>query len=115
MDQVPANPGPIGWVKFWKPKDDWYYLPTDTRRAYLDAYRRLTDDVQLNGACLLGTYACRGQSSWSRFEVWEFPSLQAVIDFTHELEEIGHYQYFSESNTVGRRYEKRGNADSWVI
>jgi hypothetical protein len=115
VDQAPVDPAPIGWVKFWKPKDDWYYLPADQRQAYLNAYEQVADVAQAGGARLVGAYACRGQSTWSRFEFWEFATLQAVIDFTHALEEIGHYQYFAESNTVGRRYEKRGRAESWVI
>ncbi len=107
--------GAIGWVKFWKPKDDWYYLEAAARAAYLDEYRRLVAQATAQGARLLGAYKCRGQSSWSRFEVWEFPDVQSIIDHTNRLEEVGHYQYFAESNSVGRRYEKAGTPESWVL
>lgn len=106
---------PVGWVKFWKPKDDWYYLDPEERQTYLNDYVAATEDVTAQGARLIGTYKCRGQSTWSRFEVWEFPELHLLIDFTHRLEEIGHFQYFAEENTVGRRYEKAGDAESWVL
>ncbi len=106
---------PVGWVKFWKPKDDWYYLQSDDRQVYLDAYIKAIDRAQLGGARLLGSYRCRGQSEWARFELWEFPDLQSIIDLTNELEEIGHFQYFAESNTVGRRYERNMDAKGWAI
>lgn len=106
---------PIGWMKFWKPKDDWYYLDPADREAYLKAYTDLVIEAEEKGARLLGAYKCRGQSKWARFELWEFPTLQAVVDFTNKLEEIGHFQYFAEDNTIGRRYERTGTPDSWVI
>jgi len=105
----------IGWVKFWKPKDDWYYLESDERQLYLDGYAKATNRAQLAGARLLGAYKCRGQSEWARFELWEFPDLQNIIDLTNDLEEIGHFQYFAESNTVGRRYERNMDAEGWAI
>ncbi|HBY93137.1 MAG TPA: hypothetical protein DEP84_04090 [Chloroflexi bacterium] len=110
-----ATAQPLGWVKFWKPTDDWYYLEPASRQAYLDSYGRCVARATERGARLLGTYKCRGQSRWARFEVWEFPDVQVIIDFTNDLEEVGHYQYFAEENTVGRRYERTGNAETWVI
>jgi Family of unknown function (DUF6616) len=111
-----ANPfSPIGWVKFWKPQDDWYYLTPEARQSYLDALARVTARATERGARQLGKYKCRGQSPWARFEVWEFPDLQALIDMTNDLEEIGHYRYFAEDHTVGYRYETAGQADTWVI
>lgn len=110
-----AQFSPIGWVKFWNPKDDWYYLTAEARQAYLQGLARVTARALEKGARQLGRYKCRGQSSWARFEVWEFPRLQVLIDFSNELEEIGHFQYFSEDHTVGYRYETPGQADTWVI
>lgn len=106
---------PIGWMKFWKPKDDWYYLEPTQREAYLKAWDTVVERATEEGARLLGVYKCRGQSSWSRFELWEFPDLDTLVRFSNNLEEIGHYQYFAEDNTVGRRYERVGDASSWVI
>ncbi len=106
---------PLGWIKLWKPKDDWYYLEPSERQAYLDAFANVIAGATEQGARLIGTYKCRGQSPWARFEVWEFPDLQVLIDMSNELEEIGHFQFFAEDHTVGRRYERRGDANSWVI
>ena len=106
---------PLGWIKFWKPKDDWYYLAPSERQSYLDDFARVVDQTTQKGGRLIGTYKCRGQSIWARFEVWEFPDVQTLIDFSNELEEIGHFQYFAEDHTVGRRYERAGQADSWII
>ncbi len=105
----------VGWFKRWKPTDDWYYLSEEDRHTYLSQREALFRDVQARGARLLGTYKVRGQSSWSRFECWEFPSVDAIVQFTNSLEEIRHYQYFQEENMVGRRYEPVPAADSWVI
>ena len=105
----------IGWVKFWTPKDDWYYLDKKERERYLEAFEQAANDARKAGAQLVGVYKCRGQSEWMRFEVWEFPSLEQIVDFTHSLEAIGHYQYFEEDNTVGRKYERTGSKSSWVI
>jgi len=109
------NSYPIGWIKFWKPKDDWYYLRPEERQVYFDGFKRAISRAESRGARLLGVYKCRGQSPWARFEVWEFPDLQVLIDLTNELEEIGHFQFFAEDHTVGRRYERTGDARSWVV
>jgi hypothetical protein len=106
---------PIGMIKFWKPKDDWYYLSPADRKVYLDSYANVVRRAEKSGAKLLGSYKCRGQSTWARFEVWEFPDLRDIIDFTNNLEEIAHFRYFAEENTVGRRYEKLNDPTSWVI
>ena len=106
---------PLGWIKFWKPKDDWYYLPPAERQTYLNNFAKVVARANERGARLIGTYKCRGQSPWARFEVWEFPDLQVLIDLSNDLEEIGHFQYFAEDHTLGRRYERVGAADSWVI
>ncbi len=110
-----TDPSPIGWVKFWKPKDDWYDLDAPSRQVYLDGLAKVLARAAERGGRLLGTYKCRGQSPWARFEVWEFPDVEVLIDFTNDLEQIGHYQYFAEDHTVGRRYERAGDAGSWVI
>jgi hypothetical protein len=106
---------PLGWIKFWTPKDDWYALDAKAREKYLDGLKTVEDRALSLGGRLIGTYKCRGQSSWARFEMWELPNLQALIEITNELEQIGHYQYFSESNTFGRQYMREGDPDSWVI
>lgn len=110
-----ATSEPIGWVRFWKPTDDWYYLDTETRQAYLEAFESVKSRVLEQGAQLLGAYRCRGQSPWARFEVWEFPNLETLIEMTHALETIGHFQYFAEDHTVGRRYEFQGDYQSWML
>lgn len=106
---------PLGWVKFWKPKDDWYYLDPLERQTYLDSFAQVVARTTERGGRLIGTYKCRGQSPWARFEVWEFPDLQVLIDLTQDLEQIGHFQFFAEDHTVGRRYERIGDPGSWVI
>jgi hypothetical protein len=106
---------PIGWVRFYKPKDDWYYLAPQAREAYMDGLATAVERAEARGARLLGSYRCRGQSRWARFEVWEFSDVQALIDFTQALEEIRHFQYFAEDHTVGRRYLQALDADSWAI
>lgn len=106
---------PLGVVKFWSPKDDWYYLAAAERRGYFDAYRRALENANQSGARLNGIFKCRGQSRWSRFEVWEFPDLETLVRLTDELEEIGHFQYFAEETTFGRRYVREEDEASWVI
>jgi len=105
----------IGWVRFWTPRDDWYYLEPSERATYLQEFAKVTARFTERGARLIGTYKCRGQSAWARFEIWEFPALQMLIDMSNELEEIGHFQYFAEDHTVGRRYDRVGSTESWVI
>ena len=106
---------PIGWVKFWKPLDDWYALSTPEREYYYNHYQSLAQHVVDQGAQLIGTYKCRGQSDWERFEFWEFPKLEMLIEFTNGLEEINHYLYFAESATFGRRYDRFFDAQNWVV
>ena len=109
------NSQKIGWIKFWTPKDDWYYLDENGRDEYISSFNKIVEDAKKTGAELLGVYKCRGQSIWMRFEMWEFPNVDGVIDFTRKLEGIGHYQYFEEANTIGRKYERTGDKDNWVI
>lgn len=106
---------PLGWINFWKPKDDWYYLSPDRRQAYFDQYSEVISKAEAAGAKRIGGYKCRGQSLWARFEVWEFPVLGVLVEMNQALEEIGHYQYFAEDNTLGRRYERDHDPNSWVI
>lgn len=106
---------PIGWIRLYKPKDDWYYLTSQTRQTYMDGLAAVVERAEARGARRLGSYKCRGQSQWARFEVWEFPDVQALIDLTQALEEIRHFQYFAEDHTVGRRYERDLDADGWAI
>ena len=105
----------IGWVKFWTPKDDWYYLREPEREKYLTLFNQAVRNAMDKGGNLIGVYKCRGQSEWMRFEIWEFPSVNIIIDFTQELESIRHYQYFAEDNTVGRKYQRVGSNYSWII
>jgi hypothetical protein len=106
---------PLGWVKFWTPKDDWYYLSSDDRQKYFDDYEKVVSQALEKGAVLIGTYKCRGQSPWLRFEVWEFPEISILIEFSNSLEDIGHFQYFEEDNTVGRKYVRSRDPNSWVV
>jgi hypothetical protein len=112
---VEQSSQPLGWINFWKPKDDWYYLAPDARRAYFDQYVEVVKRAEGAGARRLGSYKCRGQSLWSRFEVWEFPDLRVLVEMNQALEEIGHYQYFAEDNTVGRRYDREPDPNTWVL
>jgi len=105
----------IGWVKFWRPTDDWYTLEEGDRAKYLKDFHRAVEEAEAAGAELLGVYKCRGQSEWLSFEVWEFPDIEQLMEFTEALDRIGHYQYFKEDRTVGRKYDRAGSRSSWVI
>lgn len=107
--------GTIAWVKFWRPTDDWYALNEQGREQYLTDFHRTVEQAKAEGAELIGVYKCRGQSEWLSFEVWEFPNLDQIIKFTEALDRIGHYQYFKEDRTAGRKYERVGSKSSWVI
>ena len=30
--------GPLGWINYWKPKDEWHYVPAERRAALLAAW-----------------------------------------------------------------------------
>lgn len=109
------NNEPLGWVKFLTPKDDWYYIDSEERNRYYENYEKITSKVFEKGAKLIGTYKCRGQSPWFRFEVWEFPLLAILIDFSNALEDIGHYKYFEEENVFGRKYLRNTDPENWLI
>jgi hypothetical protein len=105
----------IGWVRFFKPVDAWYGLNPDQRQAYYRSYQALIEQAQTKGAKIIGTYRCRGQSRWERFETWEFPDLDVLIEFTSGLEEMDHYLYFEESNTFGQKYQRQYEPSTWVV
>src|SRR5712692_6730390 len=112
---MPQTSEPLGWVKFWKPTDAWYYASKEERGRYLAQQAEIMAQAEATGARRVGSYKCRGQSSWPRFEVWEFPNLETLVQMTERLESIGHYLYFAESNTVGRRYTSAPAPESWVL
>ena len=112
MSQTSA---PLGWINFWKPIDAWYYASPGERASYLAQRAEIARLAEGAGARRVGSYKCRGRSSWPRFEVWEFPSLETLVQMTERLEAVGHYRYFAESNTVGRRYTSVPDPESWEL
>lgn len=109
------NEQPLGWIRYYTPKDDWHYLSVDERDRYLTDFKHLVDATCQKGARKIGTYKCRGQSPWMRFELWEFPSITLLIEFSNELESIGHYQYFEEDHSVGRLYDPDYSPNHWTV
>lgn len=105
----------IGWIKFWRPTDDWYALEDQERERYLTDFQQAVEDVKAQGAELIGVYKCRGQSEWLSFEAWEFPDIDLLMEFTNTLDRIDHYLYFQEDRAVGRKYQREGSKSSWVI
>lgn len=97
---------PLGWVSFYKPKDDWYYLGRAAQEELLRSVSAIRDKAVSRGARRIGSYKSRGQTSWARFDLWEFPALDVLTDMVADLEEAGYYQYFAESNSFGRRTDE---------
>ncbi len=98
--------GPIGWINFWKPKDEWYYLAPDERRRLLAAWEAIRGHAGARGARNLGSYECRASTAWARVALWEFPNLETLTDMVDALSDAGYYQYFAEENAFGRRTEE---------
>lgn len=95
----------IGWINFWKPKDEWDYLSRDDRERLLREWNAIRGSAAAQGANHLGTYECRASTSWARVSLWEFPALDILISMVEALSEAGYYQYFAEENAFGRRTE----------
>jgi hypothetical protein len=95
----------IGWINYWKPKDEWYYLPRDDRERLLHEWNAIRAAAAAGGANQFGVYECRASTSWARVALWEFPSLDALTTMIDALSEAGYYQYFAEENAFGRRTE----------
>ncbi len=96
---------PLGWINYWKPKDDWYYVPQDRREQLLIEWERIRRIAAAQGANLQGTYECRASTPWARVSLWEFPDLEVMIGMVDALSDAGYYQYFTEENAFGRRTE----------
>jgi len=96
----------LSWINFYNPTDDWYYLKKKEKSIYLQKYAKVVELIEKEGAKHLGSYKCRANSEWSRFEVWEFPTIDIIVKMSNQLEEIGHYQYFEENHVLGRKYDK---------
>ena len=96
----------LGWINFYNPTDDWYYLEEQEKSIYLQQYNKVVEHVKSKGAQLLGSYKCRSNSEWSRYEVWEFPSIEIIVEMNNQLEEIGHFQFFEENHVMGRKHKK---------
>ena len=98
--------GPIGWINFWKPKDEWYYLPPQERTRLLAAWEAIREGAVARGARRLGSYECRASTAWARVALWELPDLETLTGMVEALSEAGYYQYFAEENAFGRRTEE---------
>ena len=96
----------LGLINFYNPTDDWYYLEEQEKSIYLQKYNKVVEHVKSKGAQLLGSYKCRSNSEWSRYDVWEFPSIEIIVEMNNQLEEIGHFQFFEENHVMGRKYKK---------
>ena len=94
----------MGWINFYNPTDDWYYLAAKEKSIYLNNYNKIVEHAKSKGAQLLGSYKCRSNSEWSSYDVWEFPSIEIIVEiFNNQLEVIGHFQYFEENHVMGRK------------
>jgi hypothetical protein len=98
--------GPLGWINYWKPKDEWHYLPAERRQTLLAAWSAIRDDAVAAGARHLGTYECRASTAWARASLWEFPDLATLTSMVDALSDAAYYQYFAEENAFGRRTEE---------
>ncbi len=96
----------LSWINFYNPTDDWYYLKEKDKTTYLQKYAQVVEQIKSEGAKLLGSYKCRANSEWSRYDIWEFPTIDIIVKMSNQLEEIGHYQYFEENHVMGRKYNK---------
>lgn len=94
---------PIGWVSFWKPRDAWYYSTGERRSELLERWNVIRSRAETAGAEVTGHYECRANSEWARMSVWQFPTLETLLNMLDELEEAEYYQYFAEENLLGRR------------
>lgn len=96
--------GPIlAWINFWKPKDDWYYLPSDRREELLSRWEAIRASAVSQGGKQLGSYECRANTSWARVSLWEFPNLEVLTSMVSELADAEYYRFFAESNAFGLR------------
>ena len=96
----------FNWLNFFNPTDDWYYLTDKERKKYLVNYLKIVEATKKKGAKLIGSYKCRSNSEWARYDIWEFPSIEIIVEMNNELEEIGHFQFFEENHVLGRKYRK---------
>ena len=101
----------LNWLNFFNPTDDWYYLTDKEWKKYLGNYLKIVEATKKKGAKLIGSYKCRSNSEWSKYDIWEFPSIEIIVEMNNKLEEIGHYQFFEENHVLGRKY-KKFNKDS---
>jgi hypothetical protein len=97
--------GPLGWINYWKPKDEWHYLPAERRAALLAAWDAIRGEAVAAGARRFGTYECRASAAWARVSLWEFPDLATLTRMVDALSDAAYYQYFAEENAFGRRTE----------
>ena len=91
----------INIIKFFSPKDCWYYLDDKEKIDFIKLYDKKNDEFIEKGAELIGTYVSRANSDWSRYEIWLFNDIENNISYSNILEEIGFYEYFVVQNLLG--------------
>ena len=94
---------PIGAIVFWRPRDIWYSLTEKERTDYRKKQHDIIEKWTKNGVKWLGTYDCHFSSGWSMMAAMEYPDLDTLQDFVHELNSVGRNRYFLTESVIGLR------------
>jgi hypothetical protein len=94
---------PFGAIVFWRPRDMWYSLTEKQRGDYRRKQHSIIEKWTRNGVKWLGTYDCHFSSGWSMMATMEYPDLDTLQEFVHELNAIGRNRYFLTESYIGLR------------
>ena len=77
---------------------------TEKKRAdYREKQHAILEKWTSKGVKWLGTYDCHFSSGWSMMAAMEYPDLETLQEFVHELNQIGRNKYFLTESHIGLR------------
>lgn len=96
----------VAWIHYSRPRTSWYGLGESAQAEHRRRFDSVRMDSHERGGRPQGTFFVRGQSDYSRVEIWTFPDADAAFDHWSRLVEVGYSRWFESANNVGLRDEE---------
>jgi hypothetical protein len=96
----------VAWIHYSRPRTAWYGLDEGTQAEHRRRFDSARATSSERGGRPHGTFFVRGQSDYSRVEIWTFPDVDAAFDHWSRLVDAGYARWFESANNVGLRDEE---------
>ncbi|HEX6444108.1 MAG TPA: hypothetical protein VF053_03395 [Streptosporangiales bacterium] len=96
----------VAWIHYSRPRTAWYRLDESAQKEHRERFDAARAASRASGGRAHGTFFVRGQSDYSRVEIWTFPDADAAFGHWSRLVDAGYARWFESANSVGLRDEE---------